>query len=81
MGTGDHKWMTINGDGPRQKVIDMGLPDPGPLGASRSGVLHTKSLLFVTQADGQRNVLRAFDKGMARSWQKSTCPHDPGEHP
>ncbi|MEE2823922.1 MAG: pyrroloquinoline quinone-dependent dehydrogenase [Pseudomonadota bacterium] len=64
MGTGDHKWMTINGDGPRQKVIDMGLPDPGPLGASWSGgPVLTKSLLFVTQADGQRNVLRAFDKG------------------
>ena len=64
MGTGDHKWMTLNGDGPRQKVIAMGLPDPGPLGASWSGgPVLTKSLLFVTQADGQRNVLRAFDKG------------------
>ena len=63
MGTGDHLWMTINGNGPRQKIIDMGLPDPGPLGAAWSGgPVLTKSLLLVSQADGQRNVLRAFNK-------------------
>ena len=63
MDSGDHLWMSVNGDGPRQKVIDMGLPDPGPLGASWSGgPVLTKSLLLVSQADGQRNVLRAFDK-------------------
>lgn len=63
MQTGEHKWMTVNGDGPRQKVIDLGLPDPGPLGAGWSGgPVLTKTLLFVSQADGTRNVLRAFDK-------------------
>ena len=63
MDSGDHLWMSVNGDGPRQKVIDLGLPDPGPLGASWSGgPVLTKSLLLVSQADGQRNVLRAFDK-------------------
>ena len=63
MGTGNHLWMTINGNGPRQKIIDMGLPDPGPLGAAWSGgPVLTKSLLLVSQADGQRNVLRAFNK-------------------
>ena len=63
MGTGEPLWMTINGNGPRQKIIDSGLPDPGPLGATWSGgPVLTKSLLLVSQADGQRNVLRAFNK-------------------
>jgi quinoprotein glucose dehydrogenase len=63
MTTGTHKWMAVNGDGPRQKVIDLGLADPGPLGAAWSGgPVLTKSLLLVSQADGTRNVLRAFNK-------------------
>ncbi|NCF33116.1 MAG: PQQ-binding-like beta-propeller repeat protein [Proteobacteria bacterium] len=63
MATGMHKWMAVNGDGPRQKVIDLGLADPGPLGAAWSGgPVLTKSLLLVSQADGTRNVLRAFNK-------------------
>jgi len=63
MHTGEHQWMVPHGDGPRQKVIELGLPDPGPLGSvGISGPVLTETLLFVAQVDGQRNVLRAFDK-------------------
>jgi quinoprotein glucose dehydrogenase len=57
MTTGTHKWMAVNGDGPRQKVIDLGLADPGPLGAAWSGgPVLTKSLLLVSQ--GGRHTQR-----------------------
>jgi quinoprotein glucose dehydrogenase len=78
MATGDHLWMTVNGNGPRQKIIDMGLPDPGPLGAAWSGgPVLTKSLLLVSQADGQRNVLRAFDKQDGRIIAEIDLPARP----
>ena len=63
LNTGDHKWQIPHGQGPRQKVIDLGIPDPGPLGsASRTGPLVTKTLLFVGQRDAGRTLLRAYDK-------------------
>ena len=35
-------------DGPRQEVIDLGVPDPGPLGSGAyTGPLLTKTLLFL----------------------------------
>tara|TARA_B100001093_G_scaffold136273_1_gene128858 strand:- start:504 stop:839 length:336 start_codon:yes stop_codon:yes gene_type:complete len=78
MDTGEHLWMTINGEGPRQKIIDMGLPDPGPLGASWSGgPVLTKSLLLVSQADDARNVLRAFDKRSGRILAEVDLPARP----
>ena len=78
MDTGEHLWMTVNGEGPRQKIIDMGLPDPGPLGASWSGgPVLTKSLLLVSQADNARNVLRAFDKRSGRIIAEVDLPARP----
>ena len=48
LNTGTRAWMTPLGDGPRQEVIDMGMPDPGPLGGgSYTGPLLTKTLLFL----------------------------------
>jgi quinoprotein glucose dehydrogenase len=45
---GRHAWMIPLGDGPRQRVIDLGLPDPGPLGGGAyTGPLLTKTLLFL----------------------------------
>ena len=45
---GTLEWMVPLGDGPRQRVIDLGIPDPGPLGGgSYTGPLLTKSLLFL----------------------------------
>ncbi len=41
-------WTVPLGDGPRQKVIDMGIADPGPLGGGAyTGPLVTRSLLFL----------------------------------
>jgi quinoprotein glucose dehydrogenase len=45
---GTRAWTVPLGDGPRQKLIDMGVPDPGPLGGGAyTGPLITKTLLFV----------------------------------
>jgi glucose dehydrogenase len=62
MSTGEHAWSVPHGDGPRQKIIAMGIADPGPLGGPGTGPLVTDTLLFLAQRDGKRNVLRAFDK-------------------
>ena len=46
MNTGEHVWMQTNGNGPRERVINLA-SDPGPLGAGWSGApLLTKTLLF-----------------------------------
>jgi quinoprotein glucose dehydrogenase len=45
---GSHAWTIPLGDGPRQRVIEMGIPDPGPLGGGAyTGPLLTKTLLFL----------------------------------
>ena len=63
LNTGEHVWMVPHGEGIRQKIIELGLPDPGPVGARGSGgPVLTKSLLFLAQAGQQKSVLRAFDK-------------------
>lgn len=62
MATGEHRWMVPHGDGPRQKVIDAGVEDPGPLGGRGTGPLVTPTLLFLAQSDNERHLLRAFDK-------------------
>jgi quinoprotein glucose dehydrogenase len=60
---GEHEWVIPHGEGIRQKIIDMGILDPGPVGGpSRTGPLLTKTLLFVAQVDNGRNLMRAFDK-------------------
>ncbi|NKC01443.1 MAG: PQQ-binding-like beta-propeller repeat protein [Pseudomonadales bacterium] len=63
--SGDHRWVVPNGDGPRQAVIDQGIPDPGPLGGRGTGPLLTETALFIAQPGQQgksEHVLRAFDK-------------------
>ncbi|MFN2330215.1 MAG: pyrroloquinoline quinone-dependent dehydrogenase, partial [Chromatocurvus sp.] len=63
LNTGDHRWMVPHGEGIRQRIIDMGIDDPGPVGSfGRHGPLLTRSLLFVAQLDGSRPVLRSYDK-------------------
>ena len=45
---GTLEWMVPLGDGPRQQVIDLGVPDPGPLGGGAyTGPLLTRTLLFL----------------------------------
>ncbi|MEE2777105.1 MAG: PQQ-binding-like beta-propeller repeat protein [Acidobacteriota bacterium] len=70
--TGEIAWQVPNGDGIRQKLIDMGIPDPGAVGAAGFGCgpLVTKTLLFLCQGSlpvafggtGGPSHLRAFDK-------------------
>jgi quinoprotein glucose dehydrogenase len=48
LNAGTIAWMVPLGDGPRQRVIDLGMPDPGPLGGGAyTGPLVTKDLLFI----------------------------------
>lgn len=63
LNTGDHAWMVPHGEGIRQDIIDQGMLDPGPVGSThRVGPVLTESLLFFAQIDGDRDLLRAFDK-------------------
>ncbi|MFL2526055.1 MAG: pyrroloquinoline quinone-dependent dehydrogenase [Candidatus Azotimanducaceae bacterium] len=63
MNTGDHVWMRPHGNGIRQKIIEKGISDPGPVGSRLgTGPLLTSSLLFLGQKDENRNLLRAFSK-------------------
>jgi quinoprotein glucose dehydrogenase len=48
LNAGTLAWTIPLGDGPRQRLIDMGVPDPGPLGGGAyTGPLVTKTLLFL----------------------------------
>ncbi len=63
LNTGEHRWMVPHGEGIRQRLLAMGIPDPGPVGAfGRNGPLLTKSLLFFGQLDGSRSVFRSYHK-------------------
>ena len=65
LNSGDHAWVVPHGEGIRQRIIDMGILDPGPVGTidtTGPGPLLTKTLLFMAQRDGGRNLLRAFNK-------------------
>jgi quinoprotein glucose dehydrogenase len=45
---GSLAWTVPLGDGPRRRVIELGAPDPGPLGGGAyTGPLVTKALLFI----------------------------------
>jgi quinoprotein glucose dehydrogenase len=57
MNTGEHVWQIPLGDGVRQRVIELGIDDPGPLGGGAfTGPLATGSLLFIGHA-GPRDGL------------------------
>ncbi len=71
LNTGDHRWMTANGDGPRDHpaLKHLDLPPLGQMG--RAAPLLTKTLLFVTEGSaaglsippgGGGPRMRAFDK-------------------
>ena len=48
LNTGEHVWQIPIGDGIRSRVIDMGIPDPGPQGGGAyTGPLLTETLLFI----------------------------------
>ena len=78
LNTGEHEWMVPHGEGLRQKIIDMGILDPGPVGsASRVGPLLTKTLLFMAQSDGGRNLIRAYNKATGEIIHEEELPLPP----
>ncbi|MDT8428568.1 MAG: pyrroloquinoline quinone-dependent dehydrogenase [Pseudomonadales bacterium] len=82
LNTGEHEWMIPHGEGIRQRLIDMGIMDPGPVGsADRTGPVLTKTLLFVGQTDNGRNLLRAFDKATGEVIQEYELPGAPAGTP
>ena len=81
--TGEHAWQVPLGDGPRRRLIEMGVPDPGPLGSlPYTGPLLTETLLFIGH-DGARNrteggpALLALDKATGRTIDEIELPSRP----
>ncbi len=57
MSKGEILWQVPHGEGIRQKIIDLGAPDPGPVGSnSGSGPLLTETLLIVGKGAGGRGA-------------------------
>lgn len=82
LNSGDHEWMVPHGEGIRQKIIDMGILDPGPVGGpSRTGPVLTKTLLFLAQSDSGRSVLRAYDKANGSIVHEIDLPLPPSATP
>jgi quinoprotein glucose dehydrogenase len=85
--TGDHAWQIPLGDGVRQRVIDLGAPDPGPQGGGAyTGPLLTRTLLFIGH-DGRRDgtaggpALLALDKATGRMVHAIELPATPNGTP
>lgn len=78
LNTGEHRWMVPHGEGIRQRLINMGLDDPGPVGSfGRNGPLLTRSLLFVAQLDGNRPLIRSYDKDTGEVLSELDLPLPP----
>ena len=86
LNNGERAWMVPHGDGIRQRLIDMGIPDPGPVGGGGfTGPLLTENLLFLghsgRRATGQPPVLRAFDKETGAVVHATELPVTPSGTP
>lgn len=82
LNTGEHRWMVPHGEGIRQRLLDMGIADPGPVGSfGRNGPLLTKTLLFFGQLDGTRSVFRSFDKNTGEIISELDIPLPPMGNP
>ncbi|NKB31675.1 MAG: PQQ-binding-like beta-propeller repeat protein [Pseudomonadales bacterium] len=80
LNSGDNAWIVPHGEGIRQRIIDMGILDPGPVGTvdnAGPGPLLTKTLLFMAQRDNGRNLLRAFDKASGEVIHEIELPLPP----
>jgi quinoprotein glucose dehydrogenase len=74
--------MVPNGEGPRQRLIAAGIPDPGRVGnQGYTHVLVTRSLLFTTLSDDGRPVLRALDKATGELVREVPLPANPNGAP
>jgi quinoprotein glucose dehydrogenase len=81
LNTGVYEWVVANGDGMRQRIIDQGIPDPGPVGAfGFTGPLLTRSLLFIAVNDNGP-LLRAFDKQTGVIVHETKLPLSPSGTP
>ena len=87
---GDIAWQVPHGEGLRQKIIDAGAPDPGPVGsASFSGPLLTKTLLFLGQGaiasrvagEAGSSALTAYDKATGEVVANVPLPARPSGTP
>jgi quinoprotein glucose dehydrogenase len=83
-------WQVPHGDGIRQQLIEMGIPDPGPVGSySGTGPLLTKTLLFFGQgsrtsrvtSEGGLAVFRAYDKSTGEIVHEMELPARPSGTP
>ena len=73
MTKGEIAWQIPHGDGIRQQLIDMGIPDPGPVGSrSSTGPLLTKTLLFFGQGSRTSRVENSSAKPIFRALDKKT---------
>ena len=74
LNTGDYAFVVPNGDGPRQRVIDLGIPDPGPLGGGGyASPIVTKTLL-IAAASNNKPVLRAMEKATGETIHEIDLP-------
>jgi quinoprotein glucose dehydrogenase len=84
LSTGDHVWMTPNGEGPTDHPALQGVAT-GPLGGGSGAPLVTKTLLFVTQAKGlgEKNTPRinVFDKATGELLGHIPLPQTPHGNP
>jgi quinoprotein glucose dehydrogenase len=86
LNSGERVWMVPHGDGIRQRLIDLGIPDPGPVGGGGfTGPLLTPNLLFLghsgARCAGQPPVLRAFDKETGTVVHATALPVTPSGTP
>jgi quinoprotein glucose dehydrogenase len=87
LNTGDHVWQVPLGDGPRQRVIDMGIADPGPLGGGAfTGPLLTETLLFIGHGGARDGApaggaILALDKASGRTVHAIDLPAVPSGTP
>jgi len=82
MNTGNKRWVQPIGNGPRKKLIDAGLGDPGPLGGGRgAGPLLTKTALFMAFTDEKRSRLASLDKNSGQVISEVGLPANPSGTP
>lgn len=76
LASGDYDWVVPNGDGLRQHVIELGAPDPGPVGqAALTFPLLTRSLLFLNAPDWGVHYLNAIDKATGEFVHRVPIPY------
>ena len=79
LNTGEYEWVVPHGEGKaiRKRIMEMGIPDPGPVGSrARTAPLLTKTLLFIGGFD-DKPLLRALDKATGKTVHEVELPIRP----